>query len=208
MARMLNGILGEARNKVGNIVCASWRGINYARQYTIPSNPKTVDQEAWRAEFKRLILCISSVLTPITHKFWEPLARGMSGFNLQVMKSVPAFKPGKELKALCMSYGGLEPNTISTAAYGIETGSVIINFASACMGNGLATDFVVGVVYDETSNIAFVSDLETGRDAGTLEVPIGVGRAAHTMVAWTFCYRGDSMPYLVSTSTGADVSVS
>lgn len=51
MAILSNGILGGFSGKIGNVVGGSWKGINYIRVKTTPSNPKTEKQVAQRTKF-------------------------------------------------------------------------------------------------------------------------------------------------------------
>jgi len=51
MAKLISPLMSiDARGKFGDaIVYSIWKGINYARQYFIPSNPNSEDQQAVRA---------------------------------------------------------------------------------------------------------------------------------------------------------------
>jgi hypothetical protein len=204
MARLLSGILGEARNKVGNVVASSWRGINYVRAYTIPNNPNTAAQQEWRTNWAKMVRCIACFKEPITHKFWEPLARGMSGFNMQIQKTVCPWKPGKELKKSVMAIGGLEPGNIGDLTYDANDGTVVFSWDKTCLGNGDPNDKAVLIVYDSANNVGWVSDgvYKRGDETGTFTV--GPYRDANALVGWVFFYRGSQPPYLCSNSQGAN----
>jgi hypothetical protein len=69
------------------IVLGAWKGINTARQYVIPSNPRSVGQIAQRAIFSTVVNCWRSVaLTALVKAGWNRLASlktaAVSGFNV------------------------------------------------------------------------------------------------------------------------------
>lgn len=207
MAILLNGILGKAHNKVGNVIAASWKGINYVREYVIPANPNTVAQQTQRGYVALEGKCASSMLLPICQKFWDPIARSMSGFNMMVGTNLKILATaGKELKDTVRSSGTLEGTTISSATYFPSTGIINIAFSSDVLGNGLPTDKVVAVVYDKANKVSFVDDGTNTRTDASSVFGIGAGRTVTNLVAWIFFYRGTSAPYVVSTSVGTNVS--
>ena len=76
------GIFGKAKNKLGNVVLFVWKGINAARSYAIPSNPNSTSQQTQRGIMKSMITYCQASLITLIHKFWDPFAVQMSGYNL------------------------------------------------------------------------------------------------------------------------------
>jgi len=63
MAKLTGPLLSfGAKGQIGKtLVTADWKGIKYARQYTIPANPQTAEQTLTRGTFAFLqTLCLNS----------------------------------------------------------------------------------------------------------------------------------------------------
>jgi hypothetical protein len=45
MSKVNGGLLGTFSGKIGGMVGGSWKGIQYARGYVVPSNPNTDAQK-------------------------------------------------------------------------------------------------------------------------------------------------------------------
>jgi hypothetical protein len=92
MAKLLNGLLGPASGRVGNIVAASWKQTNYARSYVVPANPNTTAQQAQRNAFGKCVdfakLLVGQIFNPYTDRFQT----NMSGFNFFIKRNIEAFK--------------------------------------------------------------------------------------------------------------------
>ena len=89
-----NGIFGKAKNKLGNVVLFVWKGINAARSYVVPKNPDTESQKAQRNLMKQMVSYAQIVLIPFIHKYLNPFAVKMSGYNLFIQRNRNANFPG------------------------------------------------------------------------------------------------------------------
>lgn len=71
------------------IVYAKWKGINYARQYVVPANPRTQAQVTTRTYFNQAVEAWHAE-DDATRARWVDAARGLplTGFNLYVGKYV------------------------------------------------------------------------------------------------------------------------
>ena len=93
----------DARGQIGHaIVYSIWKGINYVRQYCVPQNPNTVNQQTIRSYFATSVPAYQAL--DAEHKgLWETYAEGLSspqsGFNAFV---------GKYIKYL-IDNAGVEP---------------------------------------------------------------------------------------------------
>lgn len=67
------------------MVFAKWKGINYSRQYSVPSNPQTENQVKVREYFTAAVAAWQAE-TQETKDAWNTAANGqqLSGFNLYV----------------------------------------------------------------------------------------------------------------------------
>lgn len=99
MGIIKKGVLGGFSGKVGNVVGASWKGIDYIR--TKPDhvfNPNTPKQQAQRSKFKGVQEFAQLLKRPIVTPIWNPVAVKMSGFNLFVKKNIFAFNSSGEIE--------------------------------------------------------------------------------------------------------------
>ena len=82
----------DARGKIANtLVYAIWKGLNYCRQYVIPSNPNTADQQVIRGYFSDAVAAYQAE-DQATKDAWNAaiaaLGAPMSGFNYYVGKYI------------------------------------------------------------------------------------------------------------------------
>lgn len=204
MARILNGILGGGSGKVAGVVMAAWKGINYLKGYAIPANPQTVAQTAQRNKFSFTVLFAKTILSSVINKFWEKMNTGMSGFNSFMKQNVSQTDnvTGLTVTNKILS-GSLEGSTQVQPAYNAITGALDTEWQSIVLGNGLATDKVLIVVFDKANNVSFVSDAISTRTSGTETINIGAGRTATDILVFIGLYRGTAPNYLMSDSSAS-----
>lgn len=208
MAKIVAGILSRVSGKVAGVVGASWKGINYVRQYVIPADAQSPAQLTQRALFTACQALTSAFLGSIVNKFWDPFARKMTGYNAMIRKNLNNMTSPSDFVNSSVAEGKLEIPAIGAATYNAMTGTVEIPFSSAIFSNGLATDSIVGAVYDDANFVGFVNDTGITRVAGTITVTVGTGRVAAELNAFCFAYRGLTTPnFLVSDSTVDDTVI-
>jgi hypothetical protein len=202
MAIINQGILGGLSGKVGQVIGASWRGINYLRIYAVPSNPQTAAQTLQRTKFSHCVALAKSVLSTICNKFWENMFPQMSGFNALVKKNLPLCEEDGTLGVSnVISAGSLECINLSAGTYNPGTGAVSCTFSPVCTGNGLASDKVVIVVYDRFERFSYVNDTGVLRSAGTITAALPAGLTAADLLAFAFVYRGTAPNYEIANSS-------
>ncbi len=200
MAKIVNGILGGISGKVAGVVGGSWKGINYVRAYTVPSNPNTTAQQAQRTKFSAVRQLASSVLASVLQPYWDPFQSEMSGYNKFMSANLSAWSDADDIASAVMAQGTLEGDTIITALYNDSTGNCTLDLTNNPMGNGAGTDSAVWVIYDAANNIAFVSDGTYYRNEGEILLSIGAGRTASDLHAFVFFRRGTGDSLTVSNS--------
>ncbi len=82
----------DARGKIANtLVYAIWKGLNYCREYVIPFNPNTADQQTIRGYFSDAVAAYQAE-DQATKDAWNAaiaaLGTPMSGFNYYVGKYI------------------------------------------------------------------------------------------------------------------------
>ena len=133
MAKLTGPLLSfGASGQIGKaMVVASWKGIDYARQYVVPANPRTTAQQTNRTRFAFLRemykLAPSLVRLP-----WQAFAKGrpFTDFNKYVGENNRLLVGEVDLQLMIMSpgaRGGLPPVSV-TATTGAASGEIDVDF--------------------------------------------------------------------------------
>jgi hypothetical protein len=172
MAR-LNFVKGSIKGRVGEFVGSSWKGTDYIKTFTPPSNPKTEGQVAVRTVFQHITHIASQINEGVLKPYTFPKPSKMTASNRMVHVNHVLFAEKQwEPEKLNIFEGPLFNPGITTAVIengGSATAAVKISFSSTI---GEAMDKAIGVVYDETSEkaLAMVGDRQTG----DIEIPIAI----------------------------------
>lgn len=208
MGIITGGILGGFSGKVGAVVGANWKGIDYMKQYTIPANPQSSGQTEHRTKFKAVVQLAQVLLGTLVATFWNPFAVKMSGFNAFVKSVFPDASATGLVTASCIvTKGSLEAVPfLGDPDYNTATGAMSLVWNDAITGNGLSTDSVGYLVIDKTNNqvIAYNGDWKTRGDGSDI-ASIGTGYTATNLVVFIFAHRGTAETFMVSNSSGDDV---
>jgi len=201
------GILGGFSGKVGPVVGAKWKEIDYMRGYVVPANPNTTGQQAVRAKFAQLVAYARGLLATILQTFWDPFYTNMSGFNAWISQNYAlAGSDGVIDETAVISKGTLEISSMSAATYDTADGSVNTTNSAAISGNGDDGDFGALVVIDVSDGFVFCDGEQGTRSDGGLSVNIGAGRTATNLYCFTFFWRGTGSELVVSDSQGLQMS--
>jgi hypothetical protein len=193
------GILGGFSGKVGPVVGAKWKDVDYMRGYVIPANPNTPGQQTVRARFGNMVAYARAVLTTLIHTYWDPFYSNMSGYNAFISTNYGELTAPGVIDASCiMSKGTLEPIASITSAV-IAGTNLTVTFNETISGNGLATDVLKGVVFSINDNtLSFITSTGTRADSPTVfVVPSGT---TEDDIFWLFCHRGTGSEFVVSDS--------
>ena len=204
MGILVAGLIGQVRNKVGNMVFSNWKGINTARAYAVPANPQSIGQTAQRTKFAAVVSLAQNLLGTLIITYVNPFAVKMSGFNMFISMFIANATSAGLATALCqVTKGTLEGADISTATYNTTNGNVDVAFPSTVSGNGLATDDVSILVLDNASNqvIGYGSADATRTDAG-VALSVATGLLAADLIVYIWFSRGTGSSFIVSNSNG------
>lgn len=157
MAKLRNGLLGKASGKVGGIVTANWKGINYAREYVIPANPRTVNQTARRDVFANLVFLGRQVKTVLINTFWDNLFKGKStsgfaqfmGYNQKRITAVT------NLENVKLVTGDLEGLIDLSADIQLAGNLIGFSWSDSIVSNGAPTDNVIVYCYVPERNFLY-----------------------------------------------------
>lgn len=151
MAKIPQGILGGLRGRVGNVVGAAWKGINYIRSMPLSvANPNTALQQAQRGAFTQTVLVARLLLADLIASYWDPFARRMSGYNHFISVCIDAFTTaGLTTPNLFYSGRGILTGVVDlvvTAATGVNVTFTWTDNSGA--GDALAGDFAIAVYHN------------------------------------------------------------
>lgn len=203
MGKIRSGILGPVSGKIGEVVGASWKGVNYLRSYVIPGNPNTASQQAERALFANIVSLAHALLGPVLQVYWDPFLRKISGWSHFIGVSRGLVTTVDDFSAVQICQGTLEGDLITSCAYGSP--SVDITFAGVVHGNGAPTDAACLFVYDRVNKVGFFDNSAT-RSLTAATCTVGAGRVAANMDAWLFFADDATSPTKVSYSDYSVVS--
>ncbi|NCC85884.1 MAG: hypothetical protein EOM03_17470 [Clostridia bacterium] len=178
MGTIKQGILGGFSGKVGNIVGASWRGIDYIR--SMPAsvhNPRTEAQVSQRNKFSLVGKMLKTIVPIIRVGFAGSVGTGKSAFSVamsyNVKNAVIGLFPDFEIDfdAVKISSGELygAGNAEATSA----AGSITFDWDTDLLNNAAATDKVILLAFNAVSGEAsYDMNAATRADgSGSLAVP-------------------------------------
>lgn len=201
---ILQGILGPFSGKVGPIVGASWKGIDYMKGYVIPANPNTSAQQTQRGKMTQAVINARQVLSTLIADYWNPFSVKMSGFNAFVSELLLTFT-GANVFALNtkVAKGTLTPILSLAGTYTTGTGVLNCTWVDNIVGDALGTDTVVLVVYDRIAkSIIGYQDSGTLRSAEAGSITVTTGLTAANVYIYAFCVQGTGSAMKVSDSLG------
>lgn len=129
MAKVTGPILSlGAKGQIAKgMVFATWRGVKYARQYVVPSNPNSTKQQAVRSLFAGLN-SIYKYTPEDVRQAWTAAASGRKLFdrNLFISQNLTELKGGSDRSDIVMSPGALggPPLEGMTATTGSSSGEI------------------------------------------------------------------------------------
>lgn len=186
-AVVTGNVLGNLRNKIGQVVAFSWKGINVFRSYVIPTYSNTVPQIAQRLKFRYMLMFAQYLKGQIIDPYWSLHGIKMSPFNAFMQTNLKAYTGPIDYSKMILAKGTITPTLITSATKTVA--DVSIHWAGDLVGNQLATDFAIGVVYEEDSNIMFFSVGDVERADEAIGVTTETGLAVTNMHAYLFFYR-------------------
>lgn len=193
MGLYVKGVLGSFSGKVGTVVGANWRSIDYMRSLPRPSKkPATEKQTAHRAKFAMVINFLSPLRELINIGFNDAGQQKQTGFNRATgytMSIVEGDFPDFTIPygKVILANGGLQPvrPTLESSLDGVElqwdvgTGTI----------NANPNDVVNIVLYNSLTDDFFVYQ-DALREDGSYEIPFNE-LDSESLHAWVFTSSAD-----------------
>lgn len=188
MGKINQGILDGVSGKVGNVIGASWKGIDYLRiKPTSIANPRTPAQVAQRTRFKGVTSLAKQLINSIVRPIWNKAAVKMTGYNYFVKQNMEAFSVDgviEDYSKLHLSAGSIAtPQQLSVEKTdGIESGLTI-----SWVNDGYAKDddiFMFAAI-DEASGEIYTNTMGAGLRSGEsadIVLPFDAGSKVHLYV--------------------------
>ena len=178
MGTIKKGILGGFSGKVGNVVGASWKGVDYIR--SLPSkvrNPRSKGQVAQRTRFSLIAKFVRALLPVIRVGFKQSAGAYNSAYSAAVSYNVQNAVKGEhpdfeiDFSNAMLSKGGLTGTYEATATR--EPGILNAEWEPVARGNASVEDHVVIAAYNPIKEEAMY-DLHAasrGDGSGELQLP-------------------------------------
>lgn len=178
MGTIKKGILGGFSGKVGNVVGASWKGVDYIR--SLPSkvrNPRSKGQVAQRTRFSLIAKFVRALLPVIRVGFKQSAGAYNSAYSAAVSYNVQNAVKGEhpdfeiDFSNAMLSKGGLTGTYEATATR--EPGILNAEWEPEARGNASVEDHVAIAAYNPIKQEAMY-DLHAasrGDGSGELQLP-------------------------------------
>ncbi len=190
MGTIKQGILGGFSGKVGNVVGASWKGIDYIRSLpSSVSNPRTPGQVTQRTKFSMVQSFLTSMI-PVIRVGFKKYTGKQTATNAAMSYNLKngVIGEGSDLELdypnLLISRGKLLP--APSPSVSINLNDIIVEWDNTISGNASQTDEVILLIYNKTKG---ESKYELGkfvRTTGEASVAIPASWKGDTLE----CYLG------------------
>lgn len=190
---------GSLVGRMMGVVGASWKGISYIRKHVIPNNPDTVAQQGVRTTFASLVAFGKRINSTVLKDFILPVPKRKSQFNEFISRNQAMLTAGTfDYATLAIGDGGLyTPDDIAGVDNAIN--GVDVTWGTGLQGEALATDTVIIVIYDETSD-SYAFSTTVARSVGTATIPI-VLTAGDKVHCYGFFIQGSTLSSVTTYST-------
>lgn len=176
MTVVQNVLIGRSKQKIGNAVFTTWKGINVLKSKPITvENPNTINQQMRRTALSDIVGFYRAISNVVTVG-WKELAIGKSEYNAFVsynLKNAIDYSAPPAATSIpangVISKGTIMKQNITSATATGATDTIVVNWSAAVLQPGqAATDKALLVVVNETAGTydSFVTSVS--RSANTL----------------------------------------
>lgn len=152
MAKVKNPLMGmEAAGAIGDsLVMAKWKGVQYARKYVIPANPRTTEQTKTRDVFTFLNQVFMGA-PPVFREPWQAYVKGqaLTDRNAFIKFNIPLLREEVDISTLLVSPGVLGGYAIASFAAEGGTGQVTSSVEVPALPGGWSVSRVVFFLFKD-----------------------------------------------------------
>jgi len=191
MAKMI-GVFSHIKGKIGNIIYATWHGVQVIKTMFIPANPQSADQTSHRDIFLFLVQLGELIFDDIITVIWNPFRRKASSGWSNWLKANLLLQTGATIdySIFVLSQGSIYPSAVKTSVYTTGTGACVIEFLDTSLNNQEQNDLVGAFVIDDASDNNFYNaSLAAKRSDGTITVTCDTGLTPANCHAYLFFVR-------------------
>lgn len=139
------------------LVSAKWKGVPYMRQYVIPSNPNSVDQQKTRSAFSYINGVYKFASSYLTAP-WEAFVKGKAliARNAIIKTNLPLIRTAADNSAFEISpgaNGGIAPDSIAAADAGSQVATVTLGVPDVPAGWTITDSVAVLLPKDAVADI-------------------------------------------------------
>lgn len=203
--KMSNGILGRTSKSIGNITCANWKGINYARTKVTPANPRSEAQTAWRAAFAAVVAFVKDLTGPWLNIYLDWQIKGMSGYNHVIKYGVPAYFESELMLDVNIMSGKLFPNSLDEPIRDGITNDLIVTWTENLGGLAKSTDKAIAACFSENTMKWYFGPSDKVRGDETMKITIDETAIASPLYVYLF-FAQYSGTKLVSVSNNSKIA--
>jgi hypothetical protein len=167
----LNFVKGSIKGKVGQFVGSSWKGIDYIKTYTPPSNPRTDGQVSIRTIFQHCAHIGKAINADVLKPYTFPKPHKMTAYNrmIQINKDMFDDKAWDQAKLRIFDGPLYNPGITGATIEGEGTPAVAVRVTFTATA-GAGTDKAIAIIHDEKTESALSAIAD--RSAGQIDVPI------------------------------------
>ena len=190
MAEFESSTFGKMSGRLGKVVAVKRNGKNFLREYTIPSNPQTLKQQANRMKFRFVNLSLTPLRQVIkrgyldTQAFPKVCSRVL---KMAVEGEYPDFMI--DFSKLQLADGLLQPVGMCTTETRKSTSEVIVKWEIAPEGQtlqGNADDKVSLVFFDEATGSCFFHENIGSRSDQMVTVLLSEANKDNPLHCWVY----------------------
>lgn len=192
MGRIQKGILGGFSGKVGTVIGANWKGIDYMRSKAVkkPSNPSfaQMEQQARFGLMMKFLRTFGSLLSTTFHDFANGVTGPNAALSYNLRNAITGIYPALDIDyaLVLLSRGNLQNATAPTAIAG-AAGKVKFNWTdNSGTGTAQSTDQAILIVYcPATGQSVYNANIATrAAKTATLDVTPFSGKTVQTWIAF------------------------
>jgi hypothetical protein len=203
MAIIPQGILGGVKNKIGNVVGSSWKGIPVLKSKPLSvANPRTAGQVSQRDAFALASQIGSQILASWIKPYWDRSASKQSGYNAWVSANVGFMAGGviADYSNLIMSNGKLTPASSMVVAADNSDNTITLTPSVGSLNQfSSSTDIAQAVYFNATRGYWVVSGDLGDRSADPYTITDNTMATGDVLHVW-LAYKRSDLTY-VSPST-------
>lgn len=164
------GILGGFRNKIGNVVGTSWKGIAVMKSLPLSvANPQTAGQTLQRGRFSQTSKFASTILSTVVKPLWDRFAQRESGFNAFLQTNIDFFTESgvSEPNNILISKGTLAPANLISAVIDESASTIALTWDATPLGDANPSDTLFVVVNNTGTSATEGFNTGVARSVGT-----------------------------------------